>query len=347
MFRKFSADKNTVHIISLSCNPVPPKKYGGIELIIANLCQGLRDLGLKINLYSPGELSISGVVHSKTLNQATPTIISGGNPNTEEHLKAVQEHLLQNTQWGDIILFNHADQFRFLKKRLGRRFFLKVNLFEVAHWLDAGIYKNVIYPSKSLANVIGKPGFHAPHGINLIFNNAETERSENLFFAGRLTKDKGLSIALEAVKKIGCKLVLAGPEHQTSFCNELINDSSVIYLGELSYQELFAEYQKSKAQIYLTQYVEPFGLSVIEAMAAGSPVITTGLGGTGDTVIHGKTGFHAKTVDEVVSAYHALNQISSQDCINQARNYSPENMAKAYFEIFTTRNHALKPGKNI
>ncbi|MEJ2076353.1 MAG: glycosyltransferase [Reinekea sp.] len=232
---------------------------------------------MKINLYSPGELSISGVVHSKTLNQATPTIISGGNPNTEEHLKAVQEHLLQNTQWGDIILFNHADQFRFLKKR----------------------------------------------------------------------KDKGLSIALEAVKKIGCKLVLAGPEHQTSFCNELINDSSVIYLGELSYQELFAEYQKSKAQIYLTQYVEPFGLSVIEAMAAGSPVITTGLGGTGDTVIHGKTGFHAKTVDEVVSAYHALNQISSQDCINQARNYSPENMAKAYFEIFTTRNHALKPGKNI
>lgn len=81
----------------------------------------------------------------------------------------------------------------------------------------------------------------------------------------------------------------------------------------------------------MTQYTEPFGLSVIEAMAAGTPIITTGRGGTGETVIEGKTGFFAQTADDIVSAYTKLNSLSEQDCINRAQHYTIAKMAQAYY----------------
>jgi glycosyltransferase involved in cell wall biosynthesis len=184
-----------------------------------------------------------------------------------------------------------------------------------------------------LANQLVKPGVVIPHGEKLLFKTQadQQERDANLFFAGRITKDKGVDIALEACKILGIKLILAGPLNNPEFSNPILADESVSYLGELTYEELFSVYCRSKALVYMTQYTEPFGLSVIEAMAAGAPVITTGRGGTGETVIEGKTGFFAQTADDIVSAYAKLDSLSEQDCINRAQNYTIAKMAQDYF----------------
>jgi glycosyltransferase involved in cell wall biosynthesis len=338
MFRKkYNPEKNTIHIISLSCNPVPPVRYGGIELVIAHLCEGLAALGANVACYSPGDFLISGVKHVQTLNTPSTHVKEGGKPNTQEHLLSICSHLQKNLQSGDVVLFNHSDHYRYLKKRLGIFNWLKAHFFEVAHWVDVGMKKNIIYPSQHLANQLARPGVVIPHGEKLLFNNAPdaNERDVNLFFAGRITKDKGVDIALAACKKLGIKLVLAGPLNNPEFSTPILADESVMYLGELTYEELFDVYRRCKALVYMTQYTEPFGLSVIEAMAAGAPVITTGKGGTGETVIDGKTGFFANNSDDIVTAYNKLSTLTGQDCIARARDYTLATMAKRYFGHFT------------
>lgn len=338
MIRKaFNPKKNSIHIISLSCNPVPPVRYGGIELVIAHLCSGLTSLGAKVICYSPGDLTIEGVTHAQTLTAPSKHLKEGGVPNSQEHLSSVCENLCRNLVAGDVVLFNHSDHYRYLKTRLGIFNWLKANFFEIAHWVDVGMKKNIIYPSQHLADQLARPGVVIPHGENLLFNTGigTNRRTANLFFAGRITKDKGVDIALEACKKLGIKLVLAGPLNDPAFSEPILADRSVIYLGELTYEELFEEYLHCKALVYMTQYTEPFGLSVIEAMAAGAPIITTGKGGTGETVIEGLTGFFANTSDEVVDSYHKLDQLTEHNCISRARNYTLEVMAENYLSFFS------------
>ncbi|AKV98557.1 hypothetical protein ACP86_21890 [Marinobacter sp. CP1] len=244
-------------------------------------------------------------------------------------------NLAANSIRGDIVLFNHADQYRAIKKMISRFSLAKLNLFEVAHWMDSGLSKNIIYPSFALKKHLRKQGWVIPHGINLKFAVEPCiDKNSNLFFAGRLTKDKGIDIALAACKKIGCKLILAGPDNKSDYSKSILNDPSVIYLGELDYSQIFSQYYHSRGQIYLTQYVEPFGLSVIEAMAAGSPIITTGLGGTGETVLEGRTGFFCSTVDEIARAYEKLDTIAFDDLVSRAKDFTVERMARSYLDLF-------------
>jgi len=336
----FNIQKNCIHVISLSCNPVPPLRYGGIELVIAHLCEGLVERGAQVKCYSPGKLDIPGVEHCQTLAEPSLHIKEGGVPNSPEHLENVKRMLQANLKKGDVVVFNHADHYRFLRKRLGIFNWLKANFYEVAHWVDAGMQKNIIYPSQHLKNEIGKPGIVIPHGEKLLFNKTpNTSREDYLFFAGRITKDKGVDIALNACKKLGISLVLAGPLNDKAFAETIIHDSAVKYLGELTYNELFEYYCKCKAMIYMTQYTEPFGLSVIEAMAAGAPIITTGKGGTGETVLIGKTGFFADTADQIVDAYKKLDTLNNEDCIARANAYTVNVMVDNYLSLFLGKNN--------
>ena len=335
--RTYNPSTNHIHIISLSCNPVPPVRYGGIELVIAHLCEGLVKQGAKVLCYSPGELSIPEVVHVKTLAQPSAKVKDGGKPNTIEHLEMVNIQLRQRVKAGDVVLFNHADHYRYLKKRLGIFNWLKAHYFEVAHWVDAGMKNNIIYPSKHLAEQLLRPGTVIPHGEKLLFQAKEAQepRNKNLFFAGRITQDKGVDIALKACKLLKIKLVLAGPQNDKEFSSPIIADENVEYLGELTYEELFSVYKQCRALVYMTQYTEPFGLSVIEAMAAGAPVITTGKGGTGETVMPGETGFFAETAEDIVNAYNQLDNIKSNNCITRAEAYTLDAMAKNYLNLFS------------
>jgi len=333
--KRYNLSQNNVHIISLSCNTVPPPKYGGIELVIANLCEGLGSLGCNVILYSPGECIIRGVKHVQTLKHPSPPLNQGGSANNIDHLLAIKEQLVCNYKKGDILLFNHPEQFRFLKKKLGVRFFIGANFYEIAHWLDVGVYNNVIYPSKSLYYAIKKRGCFVPHGLKLKFCMQEKRRSDNMFYAGRITPDKGVHIAVQSAARLGVKLLIAGPNPHTDFSKKILSNPYVEYLGELNYEELYEYYSTTKCHIYLSQYIEPFGLTIIEALAAGSPVITTGKGGTGEIVSHGVNGFYADSVDGVVSSYKKIGKLSSHDCSESVRKYSVRRMSKGYLDIFT------------
>lgn len=328
-----------VHQISLSCNPIPPPKYGGIETVVSNLVHGLIERGIPTFCYSPAPLDIEGCYHVETLPKSENGPKEGVYiANTKEHLKAITQGLQRYVRPGDVIHLHHPEQSIYIKrkKRL-TSLLMGWNFVETAHWLRVSLDKNIVYPSKSLRNEINKPGKVIPHGINTsLFKPSDSGtfvNDEYLLYAGRLREDKGLHLAAEVANKLGIELRVAGPLQDHEYAESIIG--KINYLGELKPQELVKQYQNAVAFIHLNQYIEPFGLAVVEAMACGTPVITTGIGGTGETVIPGETGFFCKTKESLVKAIKNIDKLSREDCVARARIFSIKNMTESYLKYYS------------
>jgi glycosyltransferase involved in cell wall biosynthesis len=324
--------ESRVHQIGLSCNPLPPDGYGGIETIVTNLTKGLVARDVPVTCYAPAPFRIDGADFFETLPEKTTGPKEGvDSANTREHLAAVTEGLRTRVAPGDIVHFHHSEHFPYIYKRLrksdpGRL----VNYVETAHWTNVGAGRRIVYPSRALQRHIDRPGRVIPHGIDRSVFSADGEREsgEYVLYAGRITEDKGVHLCAEAVADSDYELRVAGPLVDEAYAERFLGD--VTYLGELDQDALVRQYRGAAGFLYMTQYTEPFGLAVVEAMSCGTPVITTGYGGAGETVVDGETGFHCETVDEIRAALSKLDDLDRSDCIDRAKNYDIDAMTDRY-----------------
>ena len=324
----------TIHQISLSCNPLPPNGYGGIETVISNLAIGLSEHGLKVICYAPAPFNLKGVEHYQTLKSVTKGFKEGVNiVNSLEHLEATFEGLKKNYKTGDIIHFHHAEQVQYLKEKLEEYFKEKVYFIETAHWRNIGLNNNIAYPSKALKSELKKDGSIIPHSIDTdVFKLLDLVReAKTLFYAGRISKDKGVHLISQLADDCGYNLKIAGPIIEHDYANTFLD--SCDYLGELNPTQLSEEYNKAFAFIYMTQYNEPFGLAVAEALACGCPVITNGNGGTGE-VPSQKSGIICETYEDFKKALEKIGTLKAIDCRERALEYSNSKMAQSYIKFY-------------
>lgn len=333
---RFDTGRSTIHQVGLSCNAIPPARYGGIETVIANLSRGLVARGADVVIYAPGELGVDGARHVQTL----PAPVTGPREgvmvaNVAEHLDVIRTALADSYRPGDIVHLHHAEQamvLRDLQQPLA---------VETAHWRNVGLRDHIIYPSRSLKAEVGRPGIVIPHGVDLAmfhWNGDEAEREDFIFYAGRVTRDKGVHLAAAACQVAGVTFKVAGPCPDADYAEQVLADAE--FLGELTHDELRDMYNRARATMYLTQYNEPFGLSVVESLACGCPVITSGLGGTGEIVQHGRTGFICSSHEELVQAIAILDGIDVSDCVARAGEYSIEKMTDAVIGYYNEISHA-------
>lgn len=114
-----------------------------------------------------------------------------------------------------------------------------------------------------------------------------------LFFAGRLVDYKGINTLLKAYSLLSrpIPLKIAGTGPLKAFVQEQAA-SDITYLGQLDRQELFRHLAGAAIMIYPSEWYETFGMSIIEAFAAGIPVIAGRLGPPGELVDDGVVGWH-------------------------------------------------------
>ena len=133
----------------------------------------------------------------------------------------------------------------------------------------------------------------------IVKNTKGTIRGDSFLIASRLVESKGLLEAATAAKKLGIKLRIVGSGLGFSNVEKKLKDDFrdvVELLGQLSDQELWLEYAKAKGFIALARE-EDFGMTVVEAMAAGTPVIAFNGGGFKETVVDGETGILIEDTD--------------------------------------------------
>ena len=119
-----------------------------------------------------------------------------------------------------------------------------------------------------------------------------------LLFMGRLEYEKGVHDAIAALPRIrrahpGTTLTIAGDGTQQDWLVEQARKHRVLkatrFVGRLDHAELLAALHRADAAVLPSHY-EPFGLVALEAAAAGTPLVTSNIGGLGEAVINGETG---------------------------------------------------------
>jgi glycosyltransferase involved in cell wall biosynthesis len=123
-------------------------------------------------------------------------------------------------------------------------------------------------------------------------------------------------------------------------------DDQIRYIGAAGPAERDRLLGGAAALLHLINFAEPFGLSMVEAMACGTPVIATRRGSVPEIVVHGATGWIVDGVDEAVTALEALGTLDRQAIrAHVAANFSHKHMVGSYLDLYHTiveRQHTIR-----
>lgn len=144
------------------------------------------------------------------------------------------------------------------------------------------------------------------HGIDADEFGIHPNPGEHLLFFGRIHPDKGTADAIEVARRCGRRLDIAGIiQDEEYFRDEVaphVDGEQVRYLGPVVAESRTEVLGCAHALLHLIDFDEPFGYSVVEAMACGTPVIANARGSMGELITHGVTGFLVDDLDSAVAA---------------------------------------------
>ncbi len=178
------------------------------------------------------------------------------------------------------------------------------------------------------------------NGTDIELFNFSEQHEEYLLFSGRITAEKGVKEAIQVAKDSGHKLLIIGPVNHGSQeyfdrCVKPELNENILYLGRMDQAQLVNYYQKAKALLTPIQWEEPFGLTTVEAMACGTPVISLHRGAAPEIIENGKNGFVVHSLNEMVEAVGKIDQIKRQNCRDRVEEvFSYERMIDRYENAF-------------
>ena len=229
------------------------------------------------------------------------------------------------------VVFTHHDPFNFYRKY--RVTFPKLkNLNYIS--ISKSQKKTAPEGLKFVANVY--------NGIDI--NNYDYVDKPNDYFAflGRVIRVKGADIAIQACVKANVKLKIAGKHYSDSSDSESeywskyvqphIDGVSVDYVGYLKpVIETNSFLGNAKALLFPSQWDEPFGLVMIEALACGTPVIAFDCGAVREIIQDGINGFIVKNEKEMIKAINKIEEIDRKKCRESVKqSFTTEKMVEGY-----------------
>ena len=196
--------------------------------------------------------------------------------------------------------------------------------------------------------------------LDTVYNGTDTklfdfsaEHDEYLLFAGRITAEKGVKEAIQVAKSTGHRLLIIGPVNHGSqeYFDQYIKpqlDDQILYLGRMDQPQLVKYYQKAKAVLTPVQWEEPFGLTTIEAMACGAPVISLHRGAAPEIIVNGKTGYVVNSIAEMIEAVGKIDKINRKDCRDHVtRKFGLTQMVNNYEQAFEKLLERAEPRATI
>ena len=151
------------------------------------------------------------------------------------------------------------------------------------------------------------------HGIDTSAFALSPSPGPYLLFLGRIHPDKGTAEAIEVARRAGRPLLIAGIVHDRRYFDEQVaphlDGHQVRYLGAVGPAERTRLLGEAHALLHLIDFDEPFGFSVVEALASGAPVIAYRRGSMDELIDHGRTGFLADGPDQAVDAVGAAGEL--------------------------------------
>jgi glycosyltransferase involved in cell wall biosynthesis len=177
------------------------------------------------------------------------------------------------------------------------------------------------------------------HGIDIAEFPFSEAQGQYLLFFGRIHPEKGVYEAIQVAQRTGIKLLIAGiVQDQDYFATRIepyLDGVTVEYLGAVGPDRRGKLLGQASALLHLISFDEPFGLSLVESMACGTPVIAFGRGSIPEIIRHNETGYIVANIDEASEAVAAVGSISRSACRNDVeRRFSHTRMAQDYVTAY-------------
>ncbi len=324
---------------------VPPPAYGGIELVVGLLTDELVARGHEVTLFASGDS-----LTSAKLESVHPQALRLDN-NIKEY--SIYE-MLQLAQ-----VYERAGEFDLIHSHMGCAAlpYSKLTKTPTVHTLH-GIFtpdnekmfayaKNQPYVSISNAQREDRLGLNH---VATVYNSVDVsshhffptaDEPAYLAFLGRLSPEKGPHHAIEIAKATGIPLKMAGkvdPVDMEYFKTQIephIDGDFIQFLGEADHFLKNDLMGRAVATLFPITWREPFGLVIIESMAAGTPVIAMNLGSVPEILSDGVNGFICNTVAECIAAVAKVPAISRSGCrADVARRFGVEQMTAGYEAVY-------------
>ena len=192
-----------------------------------------------------------------------------------------------------------------------------------------------------------------PNPIDLDEWPFQDEKDDGLLFLGRIDPDKGPHRAIEAARRAGRRLALAGPvqpEGEEFFTGEVephLDDDHVRYLGPLGADDKRQALARAGGLLMPIEWPEPFGLVMIEALATGTPVIAFDRGAAAEIVVDGENGFLVPDVDGMVTAIDRLHEIDPHTCRRSVERFDVATVCAAYEDVYADAISRITPASNL
>jgi glycosyltransferase involved in cell wall biosynthesis len=177
------------------------------------------------------------------------------------------------------------------------------------------------------------------HGIALEEFELRTDPDDYLLFFGRIHPEKGAAEAIEVARRTGRRLVIAGIVQDRGYFEREVaphlDDDRVRYIGSVGPDKRAEVLGGAAALLHLISFDEPFGLSMVEAMACGVPVIAIGRGSVPEVVVDGVTGFVVNDVDTATAAIGRVDQLDRRAARRHVEeHFSVEHMTDGYLRVY-------------
>jgi glycosyltransferase involved in cell wall biosynthesis len=275
----------------------PPRHYGPWERIAGLISDGLHARGVDVTLFA----SLDSLTTAK-LDGVCPTGYMD-DPELDGRIWEALHvaHALERSGEFDLV-HNHLDWLPLAFDRLARApIVTTIHGFSSPAILPAYQRSRSAFVSISFAD--RAPGVtyaaNVYHGVDVAELPFDAVGGDALVYFGRIHPEKGTVEAIEIAARAGRTLALGGiVQDERYFAEEVeprIDGDRVIYLGSVGPEERADVLGRSAALLHPIAFDEPFGLSVVEAMVCGTPVIAFPRGSMAEIVDEGVTGFTAST----------------------------------------------------
>ena len=323
---------------------IPPHAYGGIELMVYNLVEGLVARGHDVTLIAAGASHTSA--RFRATFDRTPTGCGELRGGTVELIHASRADRIIGELDLDIV-HDHTQAGPLTSA--GRI----VPTVVTAHGLASGrlgeYYRSlgdavrfVAISNAQRASAPDVPWIETVHhGIDVDAYPFRDRKDDFLLFLGRVHPEKGVHLAIDTSCAVGLPLVIAGkctePIEVEYFAREIEPrlGPGVTYLGvadQVRKKELMAG---ARALVFPICWEEPFGLVMVEAMACGTPVVALGRGAVPEVIADGLTGYVCDAPGRLPEAVDAVDAIDPKACRAHVRaHFSARRMTGCYEAVY-------------
>jgi glycosyltransferase involved in cell wall biosynthesis len=302
----------------------PPRHYGGWEQATSTLVEGLARAGVEVTLFATGDsrtrARLQSVVPRPLMEDPELRRAARG----YEILHAVR--CLEQVEAFDLV-HNHAGSFVVSYAPFVPRPVVTTLHGSGAEPDSAVLYRHFRHLPYIAISHAERRLLPELRYVATIHHGVEVERfpfsdtpGDFLLFVGRIARVKGVHAAIALARRTEIPLVIGGivpPEEEAYFAREVepyLDGELVRFVGPVTAEERNRLSCQALALLHLVEYEEAFGLTMIEAMACGLPVIGTRRGAVPEVVAHGRTGFVVEDLEEAVEAVRRVRGISREAC---------------------------------